>query len=51
MSFLQTLGISRESAIGIVVLGLGLAVAVGLRLLAQKTKASRRTVIDLNGRS
>ncbi len=50
MNLLETLGIPRAAGVGIVVLGLGLAFAVGLRLVAQRAKASRRTVIDLNGR-
>lgn len=50
MNVLATLGISREAGIGFAVLVIGLAVAIGVRLLARKAKAPRRTLIDLNGR-
>jgi hypothetical protein len=50
MGFLEGVGISREVGIAVVALGVGLAVALGVRLFAGRSNAPRRTVIDLNGR-
>lgn len=50
MNVLAILGISREAGIGFAALVIGMVTAIGLRLLARRTKASRRTLIDLSGR-
>jgi hypothetical protein len=49
MDLWATLGLSRETGIGVVVVGLALAAAVAGRLM-RRSRRTERVVVDLNGR-
>jgi hypothetical protein len=50
MNVLAILGISRAAGMGFGALVIGLAAALGLRLLWKRAKEPQRTLIDLSGR-